>query len=299
MEKVEFNKKQVIKYLIFTFGIAYAIQIIVWLLYRNGQQAIGQLVMAVMMFVPMLSTLLSGGKLKSMGWKPHIKGNVKSILMAWFSPLILTAIGTGLYFAVFPSHFDLSGSYVVEVAGEEALKQMEEQGLTYPLIVLISCVNCVTYAPILNMLVAVGEETGWRGFLYPQLKARFGKRKGWFIGGIIWGLWHSPLIWLIGYEYGTDYIGFPVTGMILFCIITIVLGIICDWLYEKSQCIWVPSIFHGAFNAAATIPLCITVANTGSMRLLGSAPNGLLAGLPIIVFAVIILLKSKNEENLK
>ena len=168
MEKAEFNKKQVIKYLIFTFGIAYAIQIIVWLLYCNGQQAIGQLVMAVMMFVPMLATVLSGYKLKGMGWKPNIKQNWKSILIAWFSPLILTAIGTGLYFAVFPSHFDLSGSYVVEVAGEEALKQMEEQGLTYPLIVLISCVNCVTYAPILNMLVAVGEETGWRGFLYPQ-----------------------------------------------------------------------------------------------------------------------------------
>ena len=299
MEKVEFNKKQVIKYLIFTFGIAYAIQIIVWLLYRNGQQAIGQLVMAVMMFVPMLSTLLSGGKLKSMGWKPHIKGNVKSILMAWFSPMILTAVGTGLYFAVFPSHFDLSGNYIIEVAGEEALQQMEERGLSYPVLVLLSCVNCITYAPIINMLFAVGEETGWRGFLYPQLKARFGKKLGWIIGGIIWGLWHSPLIWLIGYEYGTDYIGFPIVGMIAFCVITVALGIMCDWLYEKSQCIWLPSIFHGAFNAAATIPLCITVANTGSMRLLGSAPNGLLAGLPIIVFAVIILLKSKNEENLK
>ena len=181
MEKVEFNKKQVIKYLIFTFGIAYAIQIIVWLLYRNGQQAIGQLVMAVMMFVPMLSTLLSGGKLKSMGWKPHIKGNVKSILMAWFSPMILTAVGTGLYFAVFPSHFDLSGNYIIEVAGEEALQQMEERGLSYPVLVLLSCVNCITYAPIINMLFAVGEETGWRGFLYPQLKARFGKRLGWVI----------------------------------------------------------------------------------------------------------------------
>ena len=135
MEKTEFNKKQVIKYLIFTFGIAYAIQIIVWLLYSNGQQAIGQLVVAVMMFVPMLSTFLSGYKIKGMGWKPHIKGNVKTILIAWFSPMLLTAIGTGLYFAVFPSHFDLSGSYIIEVAGEEALQQMEEQGLSYPVLV--------------------------------------------------------------------------------------------------------------------------------------------------------------------
>ena len=296
MEKAEFNKKQVIKYLAFTFGIAYAIQIIVWLLYSNGYQMIGQLVMAVMMFVPMLSTLISGGKFKGMGWKPHIKGNVKSILIAWFSPMILTAIGAGLYFAVFPSHFDLSGGYMMEIAGEDILEQMEEQGLSYPMLVLLSCVNCITYAPIINMFFAVGEEAGWRGFLYPQLKARFGKKIGWIIGGMIWGLWHGPLIWLIGYEYGTDYIGFPITGILLFCIITIALGILSDWLYEKSQCIWFPAIFHGAFNAAATIPLCITIANTGSMRLLGSAPNGLLAGLPIIVFAVILFIKSKRNN---
>ena len=283
MEKTEFNKKQVIKYLVFTFGIAYAIQIIVWLLYSNGQQAIGQLVMAVMMFVPMLSAFLSGGKFNGMGWKPHIKGNVKSILIAWFSPMLLTAIGAGLYFAVFPSHFDLSGGYMMEVAGEDILKQMEEKGLSYPMLVLISCVSCITYAPLMNMFFAIGEESGWRGFLYPQLKARFGKRLGWVIGGIIWGLWHAPLIWLIGYEYGTDYIGFPILGMFLFCVITVALGIMCDWLYERSQCIWLPSIFHGSFNAAATIPLCITIANTGSMRLLGSAPNGLLAGWNLIL----------------
>ena len=296
MEKTEFNKKQVIKYLVFTFGIAYAIQIIVWLLYSNGQQAIGQLVMAVMMFVPMLSAFLSGGKFNVMGWKPHIKGNVKSILIAWFSPMLLTAIGAGLYFAVFPSHFDLSGGYMMEVAGEDILKQMEEKGLSYPMLVLISCVSCITYAPLMNMFFAIGEESGWRGFLYPQLKARFGKRLGWVIGGIIWGLWHAPLIWLIGYEYGTDYIGFPILGMFLFCVITVALGIMCDWLYERSQCIWLPSIFHGSFNAAATIPLCITIANTGSMRLLGSAPNGLLASLPIIIFAVIIFIKSENKK---
>ena len=184
----------------------------------------------------------------------------------------------------------------MEVAGEDILKQMEEKGLSYPMLVLISCVSCITYAPLMNMFFAIGEESGWRGFLYPQLKARFGKRLGWVIGGIIWGLWHAPLIWLIGYEYGTDYIGFPILGMFLFCVITVALGIMCDWLYERSQCIWLPSIFHGSFNAAATIPLCITIANTGSMRLLGSAPNGLLASLPIIIFAVIIFIKSENKK---
>ena len=125
----EFNKTQVIKYLIFTFGIAYAIQIIVWLLYSNGYTMVGQCVMAVMMFIPMLGTVLSGYKLKGMGWKPHIKQNWKEILIAWFSPIILTTIGAGLYFALFPSHFDLSGSYMMEIAGEDSLETNGRTGL--------------------------------------------------------------------------------------------------------------------------------------------------------------------------
>ena len=49
-----------------------------------------------------------------------------------------------------------------------------------------------------------------------------------------------------------------------------------------------PFFFHGAFNAAATLPLAVCVTNTGSLILLGPAPIGLLAGLPLIIFAVVL-----------
>ena len=98
---------------------------------------------------------------------------------------------------------------------------------------------------------------------------------------------------LIGYEYGTDYIGFPIVGMLLFCIFTIAAGIACDWLYEKSGLIWVPAIFHGAINAAATVPGAVCLANTGSLILLGPAPIGVLAGIPLMVFAGILFCKSE------
>ena len=297
MNDVTFNKEGTIKYLIWTFLIAWIIQIVVAVSYRNGLIMVGQLLMSLVMFAPMLGVLLSGHSLSGMGWKPHLKGKIKMLLIAWFIPAFLTAIGAVLYFAVFPGHFDTSGEYLVAAAGPEILEQLEAQGLTYPVYILISAVSCLTYAPLINMIPAVGEETGWRGFLYPQLKAKFGKRKGWLIGGVIWGIWHWPLIWLIGYEYGTDYIGFPIVGMLIFCIITIALGIWCDWLYEKTGCIWIPAIFHGAINAAATIPMALCITNIGSMELLGPAPVGVLAGLPIIVCAVILLFKSVESEG--
>ncbi len=292
-----FNKMQTVKYLISTFLIAWGIQIGVFFLSKTSLGSLCQPVLAVMMFVPMLGVFISGAKIKDVGFKPNIKKNILPILIAWFSPAILTTLGALLYFLVFPSHFDLSGKAIIKDFGEDILKQMEQQGITYPVYLLISIISCITYAPFLNMFFALGEEVGWRGFLYPQLKAKFGYKLGNIIGGIIWGCWHWPLIWLIGYEYGTDYFGFPVVGMLLFCIITIGLGIMCDWLYEKSNCIWIPAIFHGAFNAAAGIPLYITYTNTSSMRLLGAAPNGLLSGLPILIFALILLLRKQSADN--
>lgn len=184
--------------------------------------------MEIMMFAPLLGVLLSGQSLTGMGWKPCLKGKSKSLLAAWFLPALLTATGAALYFAVFPGHFDISGDALAAAAGTKALEQLQSQGLTYPMYILNSVIGCLTYAPLVNMLLAVGEEAGWRGFLYPQLKAKFGKRPGWLIGGVIWGMWHWPLIWLIGYEYGMDYAGFPIVGMLIFCIFTTAAGVLCD-----------------------------------------------------------------------
>lgn len=296
--KEEFHKGKVVRFLAWTFGLAYVIQIGAGYLYHNGNAAVGQLVTAAMMFVPALGVLLSGAGFRDMGWKLQIKKNIRYILIAWFLPLILSAAGAALYFLVFPGHFDLSGQYLIDAGGVEAMQQLEAQGITYPMYILITAVSSVTYAPVINMVVALGEEIGWRGFLYPQLKAAYGRRKGWVLGGIIWGAWHWPLIWLIGYEYGeaagnsAGYIGFPILGMILFSIITAAWGILHDRLYEKSGSIWISAIFHGAINAAATIPLAICLTNTGSARLLGPAPNGLLAGAPFLIIAIIILARA-------
>ena len=294
-----FDKKRTGKYLIWTFLIAWIMQIVVAVLTRNGLAVVGRLLTAIMMFVPLLGVLLSGQTLKGMGWKPRFKGKIKFLLAAWFLPAVLTALGVVLYFVALPGHFDLSGEYLAAAGGAEALNQLEAQGFTYPVYILISALGCLTYAPLINMLLAVGEEAGWRGFLYPQLKAKFGKRNGWLLGGVIWGMWHWPLMGLIGYEYGTDYVGFPLVGMLLFCIFTTAAGILCDWLYEKTECIWIPSIFHGAINAAGTVPLAVCAANTGSAILLGPAPIGVLAGVPMILCAMMLLFTAARETGRK
>ncbi len=294
MPENSFNKKQVIRYLLWTFGLAYLIQFGAARLYAAGQAQLGQLAVMAMMFVPTLGVLLAGGSLRGLGWNPHIGKNIRPVLLAWFAPAVLTVAGAALYYLFFPSHFDMSGAALSAQAGVDITAQLEAQGLSYPLYIVITLAAAVTYAPAVNALPALGEEIGWRGFLYPQLKARFGRRKGWLLGGAVWGAWHWPLIWLIGYEYGAEYAGFPVAGMLLFCVITAGWGILHDRLYEKTGSIWVPALLHGAINAVANLPILFCAAGTGSARLLGPVPNGILAGLPLLLPALLLLLRADD-----
>ena len=119
----------VIKYLVWTFVLAYIIQIGASIIYHRVSVMIGQLLLALMMYVPMLGVLLSGNKLNSMGWKPQIRKNSRLILTAWFAPAVLTAVGGVLYFLLFPKHFDLSGSYIVVNGEKKHLNRWRHKGL--------------------------------------------------------------------------------------------------------------------------------------------------------------------------
>lgn len=260
----------------------------------------GQLLMVILMFAPLVATLIAGVKLKGMGWKPKLKGNIRVLLFSWFAPWVLTFIGIVIYFVIFRNQFDLSGESMIASLGEQGeafTKALESQGITYPMYVAINVIAAMLYTPFLNMFAAIGEEAGWRGFMYPMLKEKYGIAKGSILGGIIWGIWHWPLIGLIGFEYGTEYFGFPITGMLMFVLFTIPLGILCDWVYVKSECIWFPAILHGSINAAATIPVLVCRNDIGTYRLLGPVPNGLIAGMPLIIISILILIKTSKDSQ--
>ena len=293
METNEFNKKQVIIYLLFAFALGWAIQVGVYFLTKGGSTILPTIIMALMMFVPLLGVLIARRSLSGMGWKPKAKKFILPALIAWFAPIIVTAIGAVIYFLIFPSQFDVSGAN----ADPLIIDALNQAGIPYAIYLVISVISTITYAPVINTVVGLGEEVGWRGFLYPQLKYKFGKKLGWIIGGCIWGAWHWPLIWLTGYEYGTEYFGYPVVGMLVFLLFTVSLGIICDFMYEKSECIWIPALLHGSINAATTVPVLFAAAGVSSNMILGPLPNGLIAGIPLFAIAVVLFIKSQQGSK--
>ncbi len=158
---------------------------------------------------------------------------------------------------------------------------------------MIQIIQALLLSPILNSLAVFGEEFGWRAYLQPKLLP-LGTRKALLITGLIWGVWHWPVI-AMGYEYGFNYWGAPLVGPLLFLVFTVSLAILFGWLVLRAGSIWPSVIAHGAINGIAALGL---YAMTGKPNMLfGPAPNGLLGGLPLILLAVFLMLNRKALAN--
>ena len=92
-----------------------------------------------------------------------------------------------------------------------------------------------------------GEEYGWRFFLQPRLQKKFGKIKGVILLGVIWGIWHLPLV-LFYYSTPENFF-YAVTTQIMCCIF---LSIVFAYFYEKSGSLWCVVLLHFMNNAIST-----------------------------------------------
>lgn len=80
---------------------------------------------------------------------------------------------------------------------------MEQAGISRGTAVSL-LLGVLVYGPVINLFFAIGEEIGWRGFLYPALRQRMSTLPACLLVGAIWGLWHTPIN-LMGHNYGTSY----------------------------------------------------------------------------------------------
>ncbi|MGN0708349.1 MAG: lysostaphin resistance A-like protein [Faecalibacterium sp.] len=283
-------KHELILYLALAFGLAWICQVGGCMALWQGNALFYQIALMITMFCPLAAVLVVtrvlGRRSTGVKWRPQFRGKMRFWLAAWFGPAVFAVLGAALYFLIFPARFDTSGSYLTATVGETAMEQLAQQGITPVTYAFIAGVQAVTYAPLVNMLFAMGEEAGWRGFMLPLLKERFGLWKGRIIGGVLWGIWHWPVMLLVGYEYGINYLGAPVLGLAVFCVVCFAWSTLLDILYEKTNCIWVPAIGHGAINATAGIATAFIRPEDVYYSVLGPMPVGLIAILPALALAI-------------
>jgi len=294
--RTQISKKQFVTYLIAAFTLGWILQIAAGIFANRGDPGSFRILLSVCMFMPLISALIAGIPLRGMGFIPHLKGKIRFLFFSLWMPAILSLIGGVLFFVIFPDAYDAKFGILRSIMTEAgALEQLESQGLTIEFYLIISTIQAVTIAPFLNMIFAMGEEIGWRGAMYPYLKERLGVTKGRIAGGLIWGCWHWPVMLLAGYEYGKEYLGAPVLGPAVFCLSTAAMGILLDYVYEKTGTIWMPALMHGAANAF-TVFAYLVKAEYADMAILGPVYIGIVSMIPMIAAACIICIKQPGSE---
>jgi hypothetical protein len=149
---------------------------------------------------------------------------------------------------------------------------------------LIAVINMLSGCTI-NLFFALGEEIAWRGFLEKEMLVK----KAWkpLLIGIIWGLWHTPII-LMGHNYREHYIlGIPV--MVIVCV---ALAFYFSQALHHSRSLLIPTAMHGIFNALSLMFVGPLYVKSGNPLL--SQPVGLLCALSVATVIFIFWLFRKR-----
>ncbi len=178
------------------------------------------------------------------------------LAMAWSLPVLLVVVAI-VSSLVLPGISLVTGldALIGAMAGKlppeqvaDLQRQLEHTALAKPgVLVLVSLLQVLIAGPTINAVAAFGEELGWRGLLLGELESL----GFWWSSGVIgffWGLWHLPLI-VAGYNYP----GQPVAGPIMMIALSMLLSPLIGYVRLRAQSVFAAAVFHGTFNAAATL----------------------------------------------
>ncbi|WP_166866873.1 MULTISPECIES: CPBP family intramembrane glutamic endopeptidase [unclassified Salinibacterium] len=281
------NWTAVIAFVVIAFSLAWLLALPLWL--GDGLASpFATLVLTGMMLTPTIAALVvtfafrapAVARARYLGLWPlrPAKRIIGLVIAAVFGPiaLVLASIAVAAAFGWVRLDLENFSAFAAVLdslgAGEPPL----------PIGVLVALqLLTVPLGSILNLLPALGEELGWRGWLLPALRP-LGTWPALVLSGAIWGLWHSPAI-LLGYNYGlTD-----LSGVALMTLACIAWGVLFGWLRLRSGSVWPAAVGHASLNGAAGMILLLAHADQ-SLDMALAGPVGV-AGIIVVALVTIVL----------
>ena len=208
------------------------------------------------MWVPgvagLITTFAYQRNLRGMGWG---LGSSKYYLLAYLLPILYATIAYGAVWLLGLGGLDFS-----------------RQGVG-------GLLSALTIGVITALVTALGEEIGWRGLLVPQLARMNTFARTALITGVIWGLWHVPLI--ISGDYSS---GAPAWfALIGFMILVIGMSFAFAWVRLASGSIWPAALMHAVHNSFIQSFLDKVTVNTGSTEYFTTEFGAALAIMGILI----------------
>jgi membrane protease YdiL (CAAX protease family) len=202
----------------------------------GGQSKFASFLMLAPGLAAVITYLVFEHSLRPIGWRPGkipylILGLVLPIVYCLFEYGLAWLTGRGKYNGQFPPNF--------------------------PVFLVTMLFN--------GTLSAVLEEVAWRGFLVPQMIKLTSFTKTAIITGLIWAIWHYPLIIYSNIRSGNTPLPY---SLVCFTIFVVGLSFAAAWLRLKSGSVWTAALLHGSHNAFMLHVFDVLTTDTGSTWLL-------------------------------
>lgn len=138
-----------------------------------------------------------------------------------------------------------------------------------PALIVLFVGVAVIGTPLSGLAAVFGEEYGWRGYLQGSLNS-LGKVGSALLVGLVWGVWHIPIILRGAHTYPPTLLG-VLLGMVFF----VLWGLVQSYAVLKTGGIWVPTFMHGVVNSVYAFTLNYVVRPRDSVLSFGLGVYGL------------------------
>ncbi len=263
--------KKVLQFILLTFLISWSVALGAYLLHIKYGSILSLVIIAVCyMPGPAYATLILQKLVYRSTLRPY-GFTLKNISLRW---LLLTTVGfagfivlgTFVVIAILGNVFGVALFGKIDFSEAALLHQITiftrgafgnlPQHVPIPpvAIFLLSLVQGVIAGFTVSLPFTFGEELGWRGLLLRETQRSGFFRSNLFVG-VVWGLWHAPII-----AQGHNYPGHSVAGIFMMTLFTTTLSFPMAYCRFKSRSILGPSALHGILNAIGPLTAFFVVA---------------------------------------
>lgn len=138
-----------------------------------------------------------------------------------------------------------------------------------------------TFGTIQGLIGCFGEEAGWRGYMLTRL-IDAGVPRPVLVSGLVWGVWHLPLM-----AAGAYYTGpFLFLSVLLFMITVASFGYVIAYFRLTSGSIWPAVFLHASWNAITQN--VFDLFTKGDSALLWTGESGVFVALALLSAAFIV-----------
>lgn len=195
--------RSVVIFMVIAYGLFALSAAPFWILDDGIAHPLYSLVIGAGMFAPAIASLVVAKLVDGRSWRDAVglrfRGRWKRIGL-WIPLGVLVVLGINVATAVIMVLRGVPGDLTGGTWARLLTEQMAEAGAPMSTPAAVAVVLAISLAGLaISVVPALGEEIGWRGWLWKELKP-LGPLGAIVLGGTIWSLWHLPVT-LIGHNY--------------------------------------------------------------------------------------------------